>query len=87
MISRLRGGGGDEERCREAGGEIGRRPDDDPEKFATRWSEFLEQTQPVIEQYRERGILQEVDGMESVAEVHEGVMGVIRLMTNAQPPS
>ena len=72
----------DRERCREAGGTVGRRPDDDPQKFATRWGEFLEQTQPVIEQYRERGILKEVDGMRSIAEVHEEVMGVVNSFQN-----
>lgn len=67
----------DEKRCSAMGGEVGRRADDDPEKFATRWSEFIELTLPVVKNYRARGILQEVNGMKTVEEVHEAVMGVI----------
>ncbi len=67
----------DEERCRKSRGEIGRRPDDDPGKFATRWDEFMNQTYPVVEKYRRQGILREVDGMGTIQEVHEQVMGVI----------
>ena len=70
--------------CREMGGTVGRRPDDDPEKLATRWSEFLEQTQPVIKQYREQGILKEVDGMRSVAEVHEEMMRIINFFQGSE---
>lgn len=67
----------DEERCRKSRGKIGRRPDDDPEKFATRWQEFMTQTYPVVEKYRRQGILREVDGMLTIQEVHGQVMKVI----------
>jgi len=67
----------DEERCQGRKGKVGRRPDDDPEKFATRWQEFMTQTYPVVEKYRRQGILREVDGMGTIQEVHEQVMRVI----------
>lgn len=67
----------DEKKCEERGGQVGRRPDDDPEKFATRWNEFMAQTWPVVEKYRQRGILREVDGMLAIPEVHEQIMKVI----------
>jgi adenylate kinase family enzyme len=56
---------------------VGTRPDDDPQKFETRWNEFMSRTYPVIEKYREEGILREVDGMPPVDEVHRLVMGVV----------
>ena len=67
----------DKRKCEESGGHEGRRIDDDPEKFITRWNEFQSQTFPVIEGYRKRNILHEVDGMPSIEEVHKAVMQVI----------
>lgn len=67
----------DEERCHQLGGRIGVRPDDEPEKIATRWNEFMKNTHPVIARYTAEGIAREVDGKVSVPEVHEQVMTVI----------
>jgi len=64
----------DRRRCAELGGQVGSRPDDAPEKFATRWDEFMNQTYPVVERYLAEGIAHEVDGMPPVPEVHEAVM-------------
>ena len=68
----------DHDKCSALGGEVGVRPDDDPEKFATRWNEFMTRTYPVVEKYKVEGILKEVDGLPSVEEVHGMVMGVVR---------
>ena len=68
----------DRERCEKAGGKIGTRPDDDPTKFATRWDEFMTRTYPVVEGYRQKGIVHEVDGMPSVEEVHAQIMEVVK---------
>lgn len=68
----------DRRRCEALGGHVERRPDDDPAKFATRWDEFQKQTWPVIEHYRQVGILREVDGMGTIQEVHERVMNVVQ---------
>ena len=67
----------DREKCRKLGGKVDTRPDDAPEKFATRWDEFMNQTYPVAERYLKEGIAKEVDGMPSVPEVHQAVMEVI----------
>lgn len=67
----------DKQRCLAAGGTIGNRPDDSHENFDTRWQQFMDRTWPVIEQYRGQGILHEVDGKQSVGEVHQAVMNVI----------
>lgn len=67
----------DEQRCQDLGGRIGVRADDAPEKHTTRWEQFLELTHPVIERYREQGIVHEVNGMASIDDVHRHVMEVI----------
>ena len=69
----------DRARCEEQGGRVDVRPDDAPEKFATRWDEFMNQTYPVVERYLKEGIAQEVDGMPTPPEVHQSVMKVIEL--------
>lgn len=73
----------DRARCQRLGGQVGSRPDDAPEKFTTRWDEFMTQTYPVVERYLAEGIAQAVDGMPPVPEVHEAVMGIIRTYDSA----
>lgn len=67
----------DQQRCRERGGHIGVRPDDEPEKFAARWQQFQDRTLPVIEQYKREGILHELDGFKSIEAVHDDIMTII----------
>ena len=64
-------------KCESMGGRVGVRPDDEPEKFATRWKEFETKALPVIEKYTQEGILYEVDGEKLIPEVHQQVMDVI----------
>ena len=63
--------------CADRGGTIGTRPDDNPEKFVTRWNEFMNRTQPVIAKYQSQGIVHEIDGMGSIEEVHQRVADTI----------
>ena len=44
------------------------RPDDDPSAQPLRWQRFKEETIPVLEYYRHRGVVTEVDGSGSVEE-------------------
>lgn len=74
----------DERRCAELGGKIGIRPDDGRVEMATRWDEFMNRTYPVVEEYRQRGLVQEVDGLPSVEVVHQAVLGVIRQLKKDQ---
>lgn len=67
----------DTKRCEELGGRVGKRADDAPEKFEVRWTQFLENTKPVIEKYKKEGILSEVDGKKTIEEVHQEVVEVI----------
>ena len=44
----------DEERCIGLGGKVGTRPDDEKEKFTTRYNQFMELTYPVIELHKKK---------------------------------
>lgn len=71
----------DEEKCQSIGGRVGVRPDDAPEAQETRWTEFMTRTYPVIEKYRNEGILEEVNGQLPIEEVHRNVMNVVKQYT------
>ncbi|HEX8973954.1 MAG TPA: nucleoside monophosphate kinase [Patescibacteria group bacterium] len=60
--------------CPTCGGPIMQRVDDTPEGIAKRLKTFYEVTIPVIEQYRKRGLLIEVDGNQSVEKVFEDIV-------------
>ncbi len=64
-------------RCEEMGGTIGTRPDDDPEKYATRYNQFMERTYPVIEAYMKEGIVHTINGMETPEAVHQKILDII----------
>ncbi len=67
----------DTAKCISLGGVVGRRPDDEPDKFLTRYNQFMEHTYPVVERYREEKILHVVDGIPEIQTVHESIMHVI----------
>jgi adenylate kinase len=60
---------GMEDVCPTCGGPIMQRGDDTPEGVAKRLKTFYEVTIPVIEEYRQRGMLIEVDGNQEVEKV------------------
>jgi len=68
----------DKRKCDELGGRVGTRPDDEPEKFATRWDEFMNRTYPAVENYKSQDMVHEVDGMPSVEDVQASVIAVIQ---------
>ena len=49
--------------CDIDGGELYQRADDTEETVATRIQVYLEQTQPLIDYYRKKGLLLDVDGI------------------------
>jgi adenylate kinase len=65
-------------RCDRCGGEVVRRHDDDPATHRERLRTYLERTQPLVEYYRGRGLLREVDGEGSIEEVAERVEEALR---------
>lgn len=48
--------------CDECGGELYTRDDDKPESISKRLAIFHEQTRPVLDFYRKKGLLKEIDG-------------------------
>lgn len=70
----------DSKRCEEAGGTIGKRKDDDPSKFETRWNQFMELTWPVLETYRREGILHRVNGKQDIPAVHKEIIQLINTL-------
>jgi adenylate kinase len=53
------------------------RDDDKPEVIKNRLGQYREKTEPLIEYYDERGILNRVDGKQSPDEVEERIHGII----------
>lgn len=70
----------DVNKCATIGGRIGTRPDDEPEKFGTRWDQYMEHTFPVIEKYRALKITKEIDGMQSIEKVYQQIINSIDLV-------
>ena len=64
--------------CDECGGELTRRKDDDPETVRTRLKVYHEETEPLVDFYRERGKLFVVDGSRSPEETNAQVLEVWR---------
>jgi adenylate kinase len=57
--------------------EIEGRPDDNEEIFRNRLEVYHQETDPLLEVYRERGLLLEVDGMGEVDEVSQRVLAAL----------
>jgi adenylate kinase len=63
--------------CDVDGSELYQRDDDRPEAVVARARIFLESTAPLIEHYRGKGVLVEVDGEKPIAEVTESLMAAL----------
>ena len=65
-------------RCDACGGELYQRSDDKPETVRRRLEVYFEQTAPLIEYYIERGVLTEVNGDQSIAEVQTALIEALK---------
>lgn len=63
--------------CDVCGGVVIQREDDRPEPIARRLALYDEQTAPLIEYYRKRGLLERVDGNQDVETVTSSLLAVI----------
>lgn len=63
--------------CDICGGELVLRDDDKEETVKSRLSVYHEQTQPLIDFYKERGILKVIDGTQSMDKVFADILGII----------
>ena len=64
-------------KCDKCGGELYQREDDKPETARHRLEVYFRQTMPLLDYYRERGLLKEIDGEKSIPEVHRELLAVI----------
>jgi adenylate kinase len=63
--------------CDKCGGELYQRPDDTPETQKHRIEVYFEQTAPLIDYYREKGLLVEIDGERSIEKVQARLLQVV----------
>ena len=63
--------------CDRCGGRVVQRSDDQEATIARRLSTYHEQTAPLKEHYRKRGLLREVDGAGSLNEVFDRILSVL----------
>jgi adenylate kinase len=63
--------------CDRCGGELYQRPDDTPETQKHRIKVYFEQTAPLIDYYREKGLLVEVDGRPGIDEIQSELLDII----------
>jgi adenylate kinase len=64
--------------CDKCGGELYQRDDDKPEAIMKRQREYFEKTTPIIEYFRDRHVLCEVNGNQPVEKVTHDVMECLR---------
>jgi adenylate kinase len=67
--------------CDRDGTQLEQRPDDTPEAIAHRLNLYFEMTAPLLAYYRNRGLLETVDGRKSIEEVQSDILGVIAART------
>jgi adenylate kinase len=65
-------------RCDRCGGELFQRPDDTADTVRNRLNIYFEQTAPLIEHYRKQGVLDEVDGARTIADVKLAMLDAVR---------
>jgi adenylate kinase len=64
-------------RCDQDGAELYQRSDDTEETVTNRIRVYLDQTQPLIDYYQERGLLLEVDGAQSIQDVSFALLAAL----------
>jgi adenylate kinase len=64
--------------CDRCGGQLYQRPDDTPETQKHRIVVYFEQTAPLIDYYREKGLLVEVDGRPGIDQIQAELLEIIQ---------
>jgi len=64
--------------CDKCGGDVYQRSDDNEESIGKRLTEYHRQTKPLIEYYRERNVLLEVNGLGTMDEVFERIESALK---------
>lgn len=63
--------------CDNCGGKLYQRSDDNLEAFETRYEMYQEKTEPIIDYYREKGVLKEINGNDSVENIFTSIDKII----------
>jgi adenylate kinase len=66
-----------EGKCDVCEGELYQRPDDNEETVRNRLKVYHEQTAPLIEYYKNKGILREIDGRKSIEEITQQLISIL----------
>ncbi|MFP4686992.1 MAG: adenylate kinase [bacterium] len=67
----------EENTCDRCGGELKRRSDDQPEAIKHRLDEYRDKTKPVLEYYRNRDLLVEVDGEQQIDAITREINNIL----------
>jgi len=65
--------------CDKCGTMLSQREDDKPEKIVKRLAEYNRTIAPILEEYRNRGLLVEVDANPGIEEIHQNLVKVLNL--------
>jgi adenylate kinase len=65
---------GQEAKCTECKGQLQKRPDDNPDAVRKRLAIYHERTEPLIAEYRKRGVLIDIDGARSIDAVYQDIL-------------
>lgn len=66
-----------EGKCDKCGSDLILRPDDEPETVLKRLSVYHEQTQPLIDYYRNKGVLESVDGTQHMDDIFNQIVNLL----------
>lgn len=64
-------------KCDVCGGELYQRPDDNEETVRNRLKVYHESTAPLIDYYKNKGILREIDGSKSIEEITAQLISIL----------
>ena len=63
--------------CDNCGGSLYQRSDDNLEAFETRYNMYLEKTEPILDYYKEKNVLKEIDGNDTVENIFARIDEII----------
>ncbi|MFZ5647930.1 MAG: adenylate kinase [Bacillota bacterium] len=67
-----------EGKCNSCGGELYQRSDDNEESVGTRLKAYEEKTQPLIDYYKEKGLLLDINGDQEIKKVLEDIVKALK---------
>jgi len=67
----------EEGKCDACGGELYQRPDDNEETVRNRLKVYHETTAPLIDYYRKKGVLYEIDGAKTIEEITQQIINIL----------